>query len=321
MKISLIGSNGAIGQPLALLLASSHKVNNLGLYDVVNQEGNALDLSHIDTNCAVSSHENVSTCVEGSDIVVVTVGLARKPGMTRDDLLKINAGILSKICNDVADKSPNAMLAIVTNPVNMLVPIACNNYQSKKLDTRGIFGVSTLDIMRANRFLADKWGVDPTTVFCPVVGGHSPNTMVPLISQAKCSASKKNLSSEGNDAIIKKVQEAGTDIINAKDKGSKGSASLSMAYAAYKFVMNLISAKSGNDVNEYSYVDIRNFKSINSELKKYPDFMAMPLKIDNKGVKEVLSMEDVTGEEQKLLDIAIKTLEDNIKTGNDFKPE
>ena len=143
-------------------------------------------------------------------------------GMTRDDLLKINAKIVQDLTTNVAQTSPKAMIALVTNPVNMTTVIACETFNKLGLkDTSKIFGVSTLDIMRGSKFVAELNNVDPSMVFCPIIGGHSPDTMVPLYSQAVCSDGQcltngELATEEGKNKMTQRIQQAGTAVVEAK---------------------------------------------------------------------------------------------------------
>jgi len=317
MKVALLGSNGAIGQPLSLLLTASRKIDHLSLFDIVDQKGNALDLSHIDSKCKVTAASNVAEGVENADIVVITAGVARKPGMTRDDLLKINAKIVQDLTTNVAQTSPKAMIALVTNPVNMTTVIACETFNKLGLkDTSKIFGVSTLDIMRGSKFVAELNNVDPSMVFCPIIGGHSPDTMVPLYSQAVCSDGQcltngELATEEGKNKMTQRIQQAGTAVVEAKKNGS---ATLSMAYSALRFVNNLISAKLGTFVKEYAYVDLRNHRSDKMDY----EYLAVPIKIGENGVDEVFDLENLSPSEKTALKTANETVKKNIETARNF---
>lgn len=125
--MAVAGASGGIGQPLSLLLKQSPLVSELSLYDVVNTPGVAADLSHIETPAKVTAYkgtENVSKAFEGVDVIVIPAGVPRKPGMTRDDLFNTNASIVRDLATVAAQVCPKALLAIITNPVNSVVPIA-----------------------------------------------------------------------------------------------------------------------------------------------------------------------------------------------------
>jgi malate/lactate dehydrogenase len=133
IKVTIVGAAGGIGQPLAMLLMMhSEYVHHLALYDLVDSlPGVGLDLSHIDRQVKVTTHtgpETLAEAVKGASVIIVLAGLAQKPGMSRDDLFGSNAHIMYNIAKCCAQTAPDAMLCIVTNPVNSLVPLACEVY-------------------------------------------------------------------------------------------------------------------------------------------------------------------------------------------------
>merc|ERR1712113_171344 len=110
-------------------------------------------------------------------------GVPRKPGMTRQDLFNTNATIVAKLAEACAEVCPDAMLGIISNPVNSTVPIASEIYKKAGKNPGKIFGVTTLDIVRSNAFIGELKGLDPQNVDCPVIGGHAGDTIMPIISQ------------------------------------------------------------------------------------------------------------------------------------------
>ncbi len=113
--------------------------------------------------------------------------IAGKPGMTRDDLFKINAGIVRDLVKGIAEHCPKAFILVISNPVNSTVPIAAEIMkQANVFDPKRLFGVTTLDVVRAETFVQEITGEkDPSKTVIPVIGGHSGETIVPLFSLAK----------------------------------------------------------------------------------------------------------------------------------------
>merc|ERR1712062_385716 len=129
--------------------------------------GVAADLSHIETPGRVSGFvgaDQLEASLVGAEIVVIPAGVPRKLGMTRDDLFNTNASIVATLAAAAAKVCPDAMVGIISNPVNSTVPIAAEVY--KKV------GVYTLDVVRSNEFIGALKGINPQEVNCPVVGGH-----------------------------------------------------------------------------------------------------------------------------------------------------
>merc|ERR1712064_12073 len=164
-SVAVMGASGGIGQPLSMLLKLNPAVTKLALYDIVHTPGVAADLSHIETQAKVTGfkgQDQIDASLEGAEIVVIPAGVPRKPGMTRDDLFNTNASIVATICQAASKVCPKAMIAIISNPVNSTVPIACEIYKkSGSLDPKKIFGVTTLDVIRSNAFIGELKNIDP----------------------------------------------------------------------------------------------------------------------------------------------------------------
>merc|ERR1712042_50339 len=130
--VAVMGASGGIGQPLSMLLKLNPAVTKLNLYDIVHTPGVAADLSHCETKAKVTGfkgQDQIEASLEGAEIVVIPAGVPRKPGMTRDDLFNTNASIVATICQAASKVCPKAMIAIISNPVNSTVPIACEIYK------------------------------------------------------------------------------------------------------------------------------------------------------------------------------------------------
>ncbi|MBA0793223.1 hypothetical protein Gohar_017641, partial [Gossypium harknessii] len=131
-KVAILGAAGGIGQPLAMLMKMNPLVSVLHLYDVVNSPGVTADLSHMDTGAVVRGflgQPQLESALTGMDLVIIPAGVPRKPGMTRDDLFNINAGIVKTLCEGVAKCCPNAIVNLISNPVNSTVPIAAEVFK------------------------------------------------------------------------------------------------------------------------------------------------------------------------------------------------
>jgi malate dehydrogenase len=156
-KVAVLGAAGGIGQPLSLLLKMNPLVSTLHLYDVFNTPGVTADLSHTNTSAVVRGYlgkDQLGPALDGMDLVIIPAGVPRKPGMTRDDLFNINAGIVRTLIEGVAKHCPQAIINIISNPVNSTVPIAAEVLKIAGVyDPRRLFGVTTLDVMRANTFV------------------------------------------------------------------------------------------------------------------------------------------------------------------------
>ena len=253
-KVVVAGAAGGIGQPLAMLLKLSPLVGDLGVVDVVGTEGMAADLSHINTPGAVLGHAPTKDTPEplrDADILVVLAGRAQRPGESRDDLFKFNARIVESIAKQAAEMCPRAMVCIVSNPVNSMVPVFSEVLRSRDCyDERRVFGINTLDCVRSRTFAAELKGLNVEEVTVHSVGGHSGPTILPLLSQIKPATS---FTGKEVEDLTFKIQDAANVVINLK--AGKGSSTLSIAYATYHFVSRLIKAMTGTeDIVETAYV-------------------------------------------------------------------
>lgn len=253
-NVAVLGAAGGIGQPLSLLLKNSPLVEKLSVYDIAHTKGVAADLSHIETKCQVTGYvgkEQLHDALVGMDVVVIPAGVPRKPGMTRDDLFNINATIVADLTTAVAKACPEAFVCIISNPVNSTVPIAAEVMKKHGVfNPAKILGVSTLDVVRSNTFVAALKNTDVSKTSVPVIGGHSGNTIIPLLSQVSPSV---QFSKEELEALTKRIQNAGTEVVEAK--AGAGSATLSMAFAGARFAFAMLEAQSGKQgVVECAYV-------------------------------------------------------------------
>ena len=308
MKVCVLGAAGGIGQPLSLLLKLQLPAGSeLSLYDVAPfTPGVAVDLSHIPTDVCVSGYvgDDVEAAMKDADIVVIPAGVPRKPGMTRDDLFNVNAGIVKNLIGTGAKVCPNACFAIVTNPVNSTVPIAAEVLKAAGVyDKRKLFGVTTLDVIRSITFVAQTAGKSVDEVKVDVIGGHSGVTILPLLS----SVDGVNLSQSEIEALTPRIQEAGTEVVEAK--AGAGSATLSMAQAAARFTKSLVSAMNGESVTECCYVQVGDDTRA---------FHAQPVLLGKDGVESIPPLPTLSDYEQKLLDEMRETLEGNINKGIEF---
>ena len=308
MKVVVLGAAGGIGQALGLLLKTELPAGTeLALYDIAPvTPGVAADLSHIPTPVKVEgfSGEDPSPALVNADIVLISAGMARKPGMDRSDLFNINAGIVENLVSACADNCPKAIIGIITNPVNTTVAIAAEVLKNKGVyDASRLFGITTLDVIRSSTFVAEIYDKDPRDVSVPVIGGHSGITILPLLSQ-----SGYEFSDEDAAAMTKRIQNAGTEVVEAKAGG--GSATLSMGQAAARFGLSLVRALNGEkDVVECTYVEG------SGELAR---FFAQPVLLGKNGVEKILSYGNLSEFEQTTLNDALETLRSDIKIGEDF---
>ena len=309
MKVAILGAAGGIGQALSLLLKTQlPNGTDLSLYDIAPvTPGVAADLSHIPTDVKVTGYsgEDPSPALVSADIVLISAGVARKPGMDRSDLFNINAGIVKNLVSSCADTCPKALIGIITNPVNTTVAIAAGILKQKGVyNPARLFGITTLDIIRSNTFVAEVNGVSPEDVNVPVIGGHSGITILPLLSQ-----SGFQFNADEAAAMTLRIQNAGTEVVEAKAGG--GSATLSMGQAAAKFGLSLVRALNGEKgIVECTYVEGSGDKA---------RFFAQPVLLGKNGVEKILSYGELSDFEETTLNASLDTLKADILLGELFK--
>lgn len=315
MKLTLLGAAGGIGQTLALLLKLRLPIGTeLALYDISPvTPGVAVDISHIATSVKAigyAGEENLAAALKDAHMVLITAGVARKPGMTRADLFNINGNIVKNLVEKVAEVCPDACVGIVSNPVNTLVPLAAEILRKKGVyDKRKLFGVSTLDVVRAKSFVSELKEKHAETVKVPVIGGHSGPTILPLLSQALSEGRKIDFTQEEIESLTHRIQNAGTEVVEAKAGG--GSATLSMAEAGARFAVAVFKALLGEDCVRYAYVESKKDSG-------YPEFFAHPVRFGLTGVEEILPIGQLSEYEQEKLKALEEVLEADIKLGKDF---
>ena len=190
------------------------------------------------------------------------------------------------------------------------MPITAEVFKSKGVyDPKKLFGVTTLDVVRASRFISQVKKTDPATENILVVGGHSGETIVPILSQ-----SGHNLEGEERDAYVKRVQFGGDEVVKAKD--GAGSATLSMAMAGARFAESLLKAAQGEkNVVEPTFVDSPLYKD------QGVTYFASNVTLGPNGVEEIHPVGKVTEYEQGLLDKCLKDLKGNIEKGEKWAKE
>jgi malate dehydrogenase len=305
-RVAVLGANGGIGQPLSLLLKENKYVTELKLYDVKGAPGVAADLSHINTEAKVTGYtaEDLAKAVADVDLVLIPAGVPRKPGMTRDDLFNTNAGIVRDLAAAVGKASPKAVIGIISNPVNSTVPVAAEALKKVGCyDPRKVFGITTLDHVRARTFVGAAIGKSPAKLRIPVVGGHSGETIVPLLSEFS------QLSEEQVQQLTHRIQFGGDEVVKAK--AGAGSATLSMAYAGNEWATAVLRALNGEKgVVECTYVE--------SNVEPSCAFFSSPVELGKEGVEKIHPVPKLNAYEEKLLQKCIEGLQGNIKKGVAF---
>ena len=223
-KITLIGG-GQIGGNLALLCAQK-ELGDILIYDIPNAEGmikgKALDISQLcpldgyDSNISGSSNPED---MKDSDVVIITAGIPRKPGMNREDLLEINIKIITDVANNVKKYAPNAFVIVLSNPLDAIV---YSFYKVSGFNKNKVIGMAgVLDSIRFKTFLAMETGYSIQDVNCMVLGGHG-DTMVPITRLATIGGipAQELISKERLDAIVERTRFGGGELVKLFGNGS-----------------------------------------------------------------------------------------------------
>jgi malate dehydrogenase len=226
-KIALVGS-GQIGGTLALL-AGIKELGDVVLFDVVDgvPQGKALDIAQMSTVEGFDANyvgSNDYSALKGADVVIVTAGVPRKPGMTRDDLIGINAKVIATVAENIKQHCPNAFVIVVTNPLDVMVWVMRELSGLPHNKVVGMAGV--LDSARFRLFLANEFKVSVEDVTAFVLGGHG-DTMVPLIRYSTVAGIPVPdlirmgwSTQEKIDKITQRTRDGGAEIVNLLKTGS-----------------------------------------------------------------------------------------------------
>lgn len=218
MKVTVVGA-GNVGATCAQVIAQKNIVQEVVLLDIKEgiAEGKSLDLwqtapvNYYDTRLTGSTNDYSKTA--GSEVVVITSGVPRKPGMSRDDLISINAGIVRNVTENVVKYSPDAKIIIVSNPLDVMTYAAYVSAHLPRTKVMGMAGI--LDTARYRAFLAEALDVSPRDIQALLMGGHG-DTMVPLPRYTTVSGIPVTelIDAEKLDAIVKRTINGGGELVN-----------------------------------------------------------------------------------------------------------
>jgi malate dehydrogenase len=304
-KISIIGA-GNVGATAAHW-AASKELGDIVLVDVPQVEGmpqgKALDLCQSAPVEGFDSKITGATSYEptaGSDVVIVTAGIARKPGMSRDDLININTGIVKQVSENVAKFSPNAVMIVVSNPLDAMVFVA---WKSSGFPTHRILGqAGVLDAARYRAFLAAEIGCSVEDVHALLLGGHG-DDMVPLprYSFAGGIPVSQLIPPQRLEEIVKRTRNGGAEIVGLLKTGSAyyapASATVAMAEAIIKDKKRILACAAYCD-KEYAVGGY---------------FVGVPCILGTDGVEKIIEIQ-LDDAEKKMLATSVQHVKDLVKT-------
>jgi malate dehydrogenase len=304
-KVSVIGA-GNVGATAAQRLAEK-ELCDVVLIDIIEglPQGKALDLAEaapIETHDARLTGSNDYAASANSDIVIITAGIPRKPGMSRDDLLNINAGIMNSVTKEVAKLSPDAILIVVSNPLDAMCHVAYETSGFPKNRVIGMAGV--LDSARFRSFIAMELNVSVENTTAFVLGGHG-DTMVPLPRYSTVAGIPitELLPKERIDALVKRTADGGAEIVGLLKTGSAfyapASAAVEMAESILKDKKKILPCAAYLE-GEYGCNEL---------------FIGVPVKLGTNGVEEIIEI-TLTAEEKAALEKsadAVRELKEALK--------
>ena len=282
-KISLIGA-GQIGGTLAHLIGLKELSDEVVLFDVASgiAKGKALDIAQSSSvdgfNVKFSGTDNYED-IKDSDVIIITAGVPRKPGMSRDDLLGINLKIIKQVAEGIKKYSPNAFVICITNPLDVMV-MAFQKYSG--LPTNKVVGMAgILDSSRFKLFLSLELNVPVKEIHAMVMGGHG-DTMVPLPRFTKISGNPLNelvkqgkISEERLESINQRTRDGGAEIVKFLEKGSAFYAPAASGVEMAKAYMN----------NENKVLPCAAY--LNGEYGVNGIYAGVPVVINNKGIDKI----------------------------------
>ena len=305
-KVTVIGA-GNVGATAAQRLAEK-QLCDVVLVDIVEgvPQGKALDLNEAAPIEKHDSHLTGTNSYEdsaGSDIVIITAGIPRKPGMSRDDLISTNAGIVKSVTQEVASRSPEAILIIVSNPLDAMCHVAFDTCGFPKERVIGMAGV--LDSARFRAFISMELNVSVENTHAFVLGGHG-DTMVPLPRYSTVAGIPitELLARDRIDALVERTRNGGAEIVSLLKTGSAyyapASAAVEMAESILKDKKKILPCAAYLQ-GEYGCQDL---------------FIGVPVKLGAKGVEDIIEI-TLTDEEKQALQKsadAVQELKDLLKT-------
>jgi len=291
MKITVVGG-GNVGATAAQRLVDKELANEVVLVDIIEglPQGKGLDMYEsgpIEGSDTIVRGTNSYDESANSDIVVITAGIARKPGMTREQLQETNAGIVKSVTESVAKKSPRAILIVVSNPLDVMTYVAFKVSGFERHRVMGMAGI--LDTARYRTFIAMQLGVSVEDIQALVLGGHG-DSMVPLVRYTTIAGVPitEFLDKTAIDGLVKRTRDGGIEIVNYLKTGSAyyapSAAAVEMVEAIVKNKKRILPCAAYLQ-GEYGIRDT---------------FVGVPVKLGSKGIEQIIEV-PLTAEEKALL--------------------
>jgi malate dehydrogenase len=302
MKVTVVGA-GNVGATCANVIAEKDFVHDVVLLDIKEgiAEGKSLDMwqtapiNLYDTRLTGSTNDYSKTA--NSDVVVITSGLPRKPGMSRDDLIATNAGIVRTVTENIIKHSPDTIIVVVSNPLDVMTYCA---YRTAKISSSKVFGMAgILDTARYRAFLAEALKTSPKDIQAVLMGGHG-DTMVPLPRYTTVAGIPVTelLAKEKLDAIVQRTKTGGGELVNLMGTSAwyaPGAAAAQMVEAIVKDQKRIFPCCTLLQ-GEYGLKDI---------------YLGVPVKLGKKGIEQIIELK-LTPDEMKLVHDSAKSVKETM---------
>lgn len=305
-KITVIGA-GNVGSTAAQRLAEKEVAEEIVLIDILEgiPQGKALDIwqsaavEMFDTK-VIGTNDYKDTA--NSDVIVVTAGLARKPGMSRDDLLLANAKIVASVVEQSAAVSPNSIIIVVSNPLDVMCYVALTKSGFPKNRVFGMAGV--LDTSRFKNFISQELNVSVKNITTMILGGHG-DSMVPLVRYTTIEGIPLSelLPQTKIDDLVKRARNGGIEIVNFLKTGSA-------YYAPSSSVVEMVEAIAKNTKRI-----LPSSALLNGEYGMNNVYCGVPVKLGVNGIEEIVQLK-LNDDEMKAFQISANDVADNIKKLN-----
>jgi malate dehydrogenase len=300
MKVTVVGA-GNVGATCANVIAEKDFVHEVVLLDIKEgiAEGKSLDIwqtspiNLYDTRLIGSTNDYSKT--KDSDVVVITSGLPRKPGMSRDDLIATNAGIVRGVTENIMKHSPDAIIIVVSNPLDVMTYCA---YLTANIDSSRVFGMAgILDTARYRAFLAEALTCSPKDIQAVLMGGHG-DTMVPLPRYTTVAGIPVTelMGKEKLDAIVQRTKSGGGELVNLMGTSAwyaPGAAAAQMVESIVKDQKRIFPCCAWLQ-GQYGLKDI---------------YLGVPVKLGKKGIEQIIELK-LTSDEMELLKSSAKAVKE-----------
>ena len=303
-KVTIVGV-GNVGSTLAYSLASQGICSHIVLKDIRDNIVQAMALDISQSSNAVKSHTIVSAAkdakdMKGSDLVVITAGIPRKPGMSRDDLLLTNAKIMNSVIDDIKQNCPNAIIIVVSNPLDAMVYTALRSSGFNRNQVIGMAGI--LDSARMSHFILEKLGYGAGQIESSVMGGHG-DDMVPLPNYSTVAGVPLSelLKEDEIEDIVKKTKNGGLQIVKLLETGSA-------YYAPAHATSLMVKAILHNQKKIYPCAIM-----LDGEYGYENIVGGVPVMLGSKGVEKVIELK-LNKTQEKLFDNSINSVKELIST-------